>query len=75
MLDAMSGDLQGWLEELVGELRRRGKERREAIASHGPVSALMHPSWPYMLQKIDEASSNTADEWSPPWRSRRCDVC
>jgi hypothetical protein len=61
MLRAHDEALNGWMEELVEELQRREKVRREDIAARGPVSALMHPSWRWMLQKIHEASL-TPDE-------------
>jgi hypothetical protein len=56
MLKTHGEALQGWMEELVDELRRREQERRMDIAAHGSASALMHPSWSYMLQKIHEVS-------------------
>jgi hypothetical protein len=61
MLKAHSEALHSLMEELVDELERRERERREDIAARGPVSALMHPSWRWMLQKIHEASL-TPDE-------------
>ncbi len=56
MLNAHSEALNSWMKELVDELRRREHERREDIAARGSVSALMHPSWRWLLQKIHEAS-------------------
>jgi hypothetical protein len=61
MLKAHSEALYRWMQELVEDLQRRETARREDIAARGPVSALMHPSWRYMLQKIHEASL-TPDE-------------
>jgi hypothetical protein len=61
MLKAHSEALRGWMEELVEELQRRERERREDIATRGPVSALMPPWWSYALQKIHEASHASDD--------------
>jgi len=55
-LKAHSDALRGWMKELVDQLQRREKERREDIAARGPVSALMLPWWRYTIQKIHEAS-------------------
>jgi hypothetical protein len=71
MLKAHSEALHGWMGELVDELQRREKGRREDIAARGPVSALMPPWWCYALQKIHEASG-AADEMSA--RLARADV-
>jgi hypothetical protein len=56
MLKEQGEALRGWLEELVDELQRREKERREEIAAGGLMSALMPSWWRYALQKIQEAS-------------------
>lgn len=56
MLKADGEALLGWMEELVHELHQREEERRKNIAARGSVSALMHPSWRWLLSKIDEAS-------------------
>jgi hypothetical protein len=63
MLKAHLDALREWIEELVDELHRREKERREYIAARGPVSALMPPWWRYTLRKIhasDEISARLA---------------
>ncbi len=62
MLKEHSEALFGWLKELVDELQRREKEQRVAIVTRGSVSALMHPSWRWLLSKIHEASLGAADK-------------
>jgi hypothetical protein len=57
MLKAHDSALQVWMEELVDELGRREETKRQDIAARGPISALMHPSWRYLISKIDEVTS------------------